>query len=544
MNGLALLFLMLQGAAAQEEEALLRAALYLSGASEVEQLDEGLLAALEAYEGRKIALNRDRLRPTLLLSAYQVASLQDYRARSGDILSWEELALVDGFSREAVEALRPFLSLDSDRLPGSSDTLRWRATALARATLTSLGGKARLQGKRLQLGGAWRGSGGSFHADYQAGAHRFVLGDFRLRYGQGLAFWDGFSMESLSTVEAFLKRSQDLSPLWSYSSANGSRGVAWQYGRRRWGLTAFATKSPTAGLHADYLGFRSHWGVTAAWDFTAAGKLRLSLDGRLHFRSSDLAFEGALRNHAPAGKAALRVRLGERSVLAGQLRALPSTFSGRKYGEYAMAGGWSFRSARWQDLAGQTGFGSREPVHGLSLTADAALLPVPGVDPRRFQLRAYALWQWQMGPRWRWTLRVTERYRNYENPRTALRGELRRASGPWTVTWRGEMVWCEKAGALTYGEIAGKTDCLSGALRLSLFHIDAWNDRIYCYERDAPGTFSVPAYSGRGGCLSAVMGGKVRWKRLTLKGWLRASCQLRVGREPAYTLNLQLQAES
>lgn len=543
MNALALLLLMLRGAAAQEEEALLRAALYLSGASEVEHLDEGLLAALEAYEGRKIALNRDRLRPSLILSAYQVASIQDYRSRSGDILSWEELALVDGFSREAVEALRPFLSLDSDRLPGVSDTLRWRATALARATLTTLGGKARLQGRHLQVGGTWRGTDGSFYADFQAGAHRIVVGDFRLRYGQGLAFRDGFSMESLSTVEAFLKRTQDLSPLWSYSSANGSRGVAWQYGRRRWGLTAFATKGLMAGLHVEYLGFRSQWGITAAYGFAAAEKLRLSLDGRVHIEGCDLAFEGAWRNRSLAGKAALRTRLGERSVLAWQLRALPSAFSGRKYGEYALAGGWSFRSDRWQDLAGQTGFGSREPVHQLSLTADAALLPLPGVDPRRFQFRAYALWQWQMSPRWRWTLRFTERYRNYEYPRTALRGELRRAAGPWTATWRGEMVWCERAGALTYGEITGKTERLSGALRLSLFHIDAWNDRIYCYERDAPGTISVPAYYGRGGSFSAVAGGKVRWKRLTLKGWLRAACQLRVGREPAYTLNLQLQAE-
>ena len=33
---------------------------------------------------------------------------------------------------------------------------------------------------------------------------------------------------------------------------------------------------------------------------------------------------------------------------------------------------------------------------------------------------------------------------------------------------------------------------------------DNWNDRIYCYERDAPGSFNIPAYYGRGWAASLV----------------------------------------
>ena len=35
-------------------------------------------------------------------------------------------------------------------------------------------------------------------------------------------------------------------------------------------------------------------------------------------------------------------------------------------------------------------------------------------------------------------------------------------------------------------------------LRYGVYRIDEWDDRIYVYERDAPGNFNVPAYYGRG----------------------------------------------
>ena len=40
--------------------------------------------------------------------------------------------------------------------------------------------------------------------------------------------------------------------------------------------------------------------------------------------------------------------------------------------------------------------------------------------------------------------------------------------------------------------------------------MDKWEDRIYVYERDIQGAFSVPAYYGRGCSLSAVAAVKRR----------------------------------
>ena len=49
-------------------------------------------------------------------------------------------------------------------------------------------------------------------------------------------------------------------------------------------------------------------------------------------------------------------------------------------------------------------------------------------------------------------------------------------------------------------------------LRCGIFKADDWADRIYVYERDAPGSFNVPAYYGRGIWTS----GYVSWR---FAGW-------------------------
>ena len=56
------------------------------------------------------------------------------------------------------------------------------------------------------------------------------------------------------------------------------------------------------------------------------------------------------------------------------------------------------------------------------------------------------------------------------------------------------------------------------SLRATLFCAGDWDARIYCYERDAPGTFSVPAYYGKGTGLYAVVTYRpVRWLNIFLK---------------------------
>ena len=131
-----LLFSALFPALGQSEETI-RAALYLTGADTAEELDDRLLEELESFRSRPIELNRSsraRMLESGLLSPYQVASLEDYRSLSGDVLSFAELELVDGFGKEAVTVLRPFLSLSSSRRPGEAvkDTVRITHSAVLR----------------------------------------------------------------------------------------------------------------------------------------------------------------------------------------------------------------------------------------------------------------------------------------------------------------------------------------------------------------------------------------------------------------------------
>ena len=123
-----------------------QALLTLTGASCVEELSEDEVQRYQTLAAHPVDLNiagRSRLLATGLLSPYQVASLLDYRARTGDILSWTELALVDGFPAAFVEALKEFAVLGvRDAPPGHREDLRFGQTLTLRGALRTDGSAA------------------------------------------------------------------------------------------------------------------------------------------------------------------------------------------------------------------------------------------------------------------------------------------------------------------------------------------------------------------------------------------------------------------
>jgi hypothetical protein len=527
---------------AQDGE-VLRAALYLCGASTEEELDATVLDRLEGLRGRPIRINKPSRRARELLSAYQIASLEDYRRSHGDILSWEELALVDGFGRDAVAALRPFLSLASETLPGAVDTLtRRKRQLLMRITEKNWGAKYKSSGERYQAGVAWRGRDGTFHADIQLGQHRLLLGDYNARFGQGAAHWSGFAMESLSSLDAFVRRSTGLRPAWSFSHEGLHRGGAWEYAGGAFQGAIFADAAGTLGLHAEGLWRSSQLGFTALLE---RGGPIFSLDGRWNWKGMDLAGELAWKNRSLGGKLASSWKASDAVRLALQMRVLPSRFTEKKNGEYSLAAGAGFASEKRVTLSGKTGFGSSVQAFSASLTADVALLPKPATgETGRFQLRSYMQARWQMNPRWALSFRFTERYRNYEPARSDVRMDVLFGHGLWSATLRSEFAYCHSPAVLTYLEGGYKNDTLSAYFRLTGFGVSHWDARIYCYERDAPGSFSVPAYNGKGMVASLVSSWKHRFPRwFTLKLYLRAACTFRIGQSPAPNLHLQLQLE-
>ena len=215
------------------------AVLLISGAGTMEDLSESEVERFERYASRPLSLNlapRSKLLSSGLMSTYQIASLEDYRGRCGDVLSFTELAAVDGFGQEYARALSLFVSLEASESGGSF--LPVRGNAMIRGSTRSSDNPNGHSGEHC--------SGVKFHLEageraefflstrstysiqtyssptmsvalYGRRGWKLVAGDFNARFGQGLIMWSGFSMSGFSSVAAFRKNATGVSPTGSFS---------------------------------------------------------------------------------------------------------------------------------------------------------------------------------------------------------------------------------------------------------------------------------------------------------------------------------------
>ncbi len=531
-------------------QAWMAAAVLLSGAGEAESLDAAVLERYEALAAHPVPVNlasRSRLLSAGLLTAYQVASLFDYRARYGDVLSVEELALVDGFGRETAEALTFFVSLRSASLPGVADSVRAPVRQHVEFRTRGPGLKYRLcLGDRAEAGFAWKGSApagayGVYYGDGRLG--KVVAGRFNVRFGQGLAVWSGFVIEDLLTPSSFVRKGSGVSPTNSYSPESAFLGVAADFAFGRWDLSAYAA-AEGAGVN-----------VGRAWRSGRAGlsvilpdyrsRPRISADIRWNPRGvqlfGELAFEPARGRIAATG--GLLAPIGEHFQAALLLSVLPSAYTRKKYGEYAAAASLGFSAGKYVSLKGRTGFGSSEIRHRGALAASFSAMPVPVEDPRRYMLKIKAQWQWRISPSCDLQVRASQRLRNYasERSRTDVRADFKWSDGTWWAGTRINGVWCDGGGILAYAEGGYGGAFLSFSARCTVFRTAAWASRIYSYERDAPGNFNVPAYYGEGWAATLLLGARRTWKRISLRTWARLYLVQKKSGTSVPGLSLQMQ---
>ena len=489
-----------------QDEEVLEAAMQMTGAVSEEEADPSWVERLEAFRLYPLRINgsRSRLLSSGLLTPYQVAAIEDYRHTSGDILSPMELSLVDGFDSGIVKALGPCLSFSSGSLPGSVDTARVRQAALLGKAGSAFGGKYKAVADHFQSGAAWRSGDGTAHLVLEGRRNRILIGDFNVRYGQGVAHWSGFSMSSLSSLSAFSRRSTGLTPVWSYAGTGTHRGVAWEMVSRHGSASVFLDSEGFMGSHLEWMSRNGEAGFTV---YRIDREPVFSADSRWNLRGTDLFAEVVWKKGTTAGRGGLLRPFGEHFRSGLLLRVIPSGFSGKKYGEYGLALGTEYL------LRG---------VHSASWTVDAALLPVPETDPFRWQVRSVLTWDYAFRPGWSFSLRLTERFRSFEALRSEGRLDLHYGNAPWLSNFRFHVSCVRMPGFLSYWEGGVKSGPWTAWLRFTGIHIRSWPDRIWCYERDAPGNFSVPAYYGTGGGVSLYGGWKHRFRRLTLKCYLRA----------------------
>lgn len=499
----------------------LRAALELTGGAEEEALDEQALARFDHYRNHPVRINRlprSRLLATGLFSVYQVATLLDYRQHEGDVLSVTELARIDGFGIRNARALAPFLSFASDRLPGQTEEDdRLQAGATFRATKGSAGwqgsGKALVEGRRWEAGLAGKAVPGDRPA-LTSGFAAFqgrrlpltvIAGDFQARFGQGLALWSGFSLSGIPTVTALYKRPAGLSPVRSYGGS-GYRGLAADLSLGRWTLSAFAAARSglLSGGNLSWYGKYGQVSVTAFHD--PAGSSKWAADGRFCLGGTE-CFAEVARDRAASCTAVvggLVFPWGE-SRLGLVRRHYPADYAPEHAG--AIRSGTKVRDEEGLTLA----FGNAL----LDLSLDAAYHP----SRREGQLKGVFSGTLQRGA-WTWKWRLAERYRSAApRNRTDVRADLGWTRGAWTLNARLNAVRSKRTGWLAYAESGWQQGNWLAWLRGTLFRVDDWEDRVYAYERNAPGSFSVPAYYGRGFGVSCYAGRKGKhWK-----AWLQAS---------------------
>ncbi|MBR0534037.1 MAG: helix-hairpin-helix domain-containing protein [Bacteroidales bacterium] len=182
------------------------------------------------------AATRSQLEQLQVLSLFQIESLLEYREEYGDILSLTELAAVDGFGKEMVDALSPFIILGAGEAEGAGTYSEVRSRVKWKTSQEGLYRYARY------LGGAGRFSYGatfesdaqeslfpdfiSAHLKYDAGRFKLLLGDFTASYGQGLAMDKSFSMSALGSPAAILKRRNDFRAYTSSGENDALRGLA------------------------------------------------------------------------------------------------------------------------------------------------------------------------------------------------------------------------------------------------------------------------------------------------------------------------------
>ena len=543
-----------QAQSAEDMDKILR----LTGYESPEDLDAYEVERLYSFIERPLKINavsQSSLRSSGLFTSYQTASLLDYRLRHGDIMSYSELSSVDGFTESSVQRLAPFISLEGGDIVRSRDgyvinDLAFRAGCRT-ADMKMTGGyglKYRCKvGETLSLSLAasqtYAGSlgipdlfSGSLVWEPQRRSFRLIAGDFNARFGQGLALWNGMSMTGLSKVSSYLRTSSGLSSSWSFTGSSAHTGIAGEYSFSRFRISAFLSLpedkskdlSLLPALNIGWYGRNISVSVTHYMEFMSSASeevplylpdMKTSADIAMCIDGTDLFSEVAFDwiNMKAAALSGVIFPVGEDVRVAAHLRYYPVGFDPSR----SAAPRSVSKCTNEYGISVCSDYTPRTGRFSGSLSLDSAFLP-QGKDDQRHSIhtRIIADTEVRMSDVLTMKARLSERIRTWGLPfKTDLRTDLVWSSGGFSITGRYNILKYVGIGNLGFIEGGYKNERFSVYLKQLVFDIDNWDDRIYAYERDAPGSFSVPAFYGRGMNTSFMTSWRFsRWGRLYAKG--------------------------
>ncbi|MBR5834949.1 MAG: hypothetical protein IKY66_02180 [Bacteroidales bacterium] len=535
-------------------------------------LDEYEMERLSYYQDRPLKINlasSSSLRSCGMLSAFQTESLIDYRSRHGDIMSFAELSCVDGFSEETVRSLRPYISLEGGSVGQNKSGYKRITNDLAMrgslkftdsSPVCSYSLKYRLGvGESLTFALATS----SFALEWKPVKVpvRVILGDYNSRFGQGLALWNGMSMTGLLTMSSFYRSAAGLSSSWSFTGSSAHTGVALEYSPSRFRLSAMLSlpELKTKGfggcgiLPAVNLGWygrnmclsMTHYlDVVTSSDRIPAyiSDMKTSADISMCIRGVDAFSEVTFDwvNQALAALAGTKLPVGEYARIAVHLRYYPSSYN-------------SSRSAAPRTVSKCSNeygasvcyeYSPMAKAFSCSVSLDSAFLPDAKSDGcESIHTRLLAEGDIRISESVTLSLRLSERYRTWGRPfKTDIRADVSWSNPQISVTGRVNVLNYVSTGFLTFLEGGYKRDRFSVYLKQTFFVVDNWDDRIYSYERDAPGNFSVPAFYGRGVNTALMLSWKfTRWGKVYLKGTMTSYPFMEQEKKKSGSAGLRLQ---
>lgn len=516
----------------------LEAIMLLTGAVSVEELESQEVERLSHALRNPLPINTANtydFEQLGYLTPYQIASIIDYRSRHGNIFSLSELAYVDGFNLAVVQALAPFISLDANNrsLDDKSRTkvqqdFHVRSAYSPDKEQYSYGLKYRLTaggfGCSLSASSGDRLPSLSGNLTYESTYGKLILGDFNARFGQGLGLWNTAVIGGLNSPSTYMRKSSGVTPTFSYTGSSALTGAAGTVSFGEWRVTGILA-APGLKSVADapdkvqlmpafniskYMrnGLLSMTHNMSFSEFTTPDfripKMTTSVDISLCIRGVNLFSECLYDwvNTSVEAVSGVDFRVGDGTRIASLVKYLKDEQVAAVSGECLL------------DKKNELIF-SLETSHKSHGESQYSVGKV--------QVKSQLAWNYKVCERFMVKFRLVERFRTWGHMyKTDARIDFIYEHAHLYASMRLNLMNCVNTAGLGYLEGGYRKNYLAFYLRFGLFAVDDWEDRIYVYERDAPGSFNVPAYYGRGYWTAATFSWKAAsWCRLYLRGALK-----------------------
>ena len=542
------------------------------GADSEEDIDSYEAERLMDLKTRPLRLNMavdSKLLSSGLFTVYQIASLKQYRSTCGDILSYSELAAIDGFGEDFVRRIAPFISLESSLGVGqvASSERRVENDLAARVSYKQTRDEPGMWNYgmkyRAEVGENFSGAlsfsraygdpavwpstlSGHLSWEFRRYSAKVTIGDYNARFGQGLALWNGMVLSGIHSPSSYMRRSSGISDSWSFTGSSALRGIASSIMFGRLGLSAVYVHPGTLAQNVSWYLRNGQVSATNLISLEgifvekpAISRWKTAMDAKVCLAGVDLFAETAYDcvGRSAAALAGTVFPLGDDARIASMLRYYPAEFSsdlsaaprsGSKCSnEYSFSFSGETLTGGYVSVNGAEGFGSSVRKHEGVLSFDATYFPESKSKtmPHTWQFKAAVSWKSMLYDWLCLDLRVKERYRNWDGHpfKTDLRLDLKYISRNIYGTLRLNLVKVRSPAFLSYLEGGYKQERFTFYLRQGFFLVDDWESRIYVYERDAPGSFNVPACYGRGVWTAATVSWRFAgWGRLYARAGLTA----------------------